>query len=179
LDRSTSINDQHPTVVRFEYTVDGRHYEQSSSGLDDRLLALAPGQALPIEISRWNPELARVSGTTRAVVGYGGLFVLLFPLIGLTLLGLTVRARRRAIRAFVHGRPVTAAVTFTGHDRSVEMNGRNPFKVAWQFLADDGRLYTGALSAMDPTTLEMLANAVEIVVLYDPANPRANTAFIA
>jgi hypothetical protein len=103
--------------------------------------------------------------------------VLLFPVAGLLLLGLTVRALRRGRRAYTCGEPVLATVTSAGFDRKTRINGKNPFKVAWEFQVA-GDSFKGSLSAMDPAALAAFADQREVVVLYDPAGPAANMLWI-
>jgi hypothetical protein len=177
LDRSTRINGRHPTEVRFAYTIDGEVHETSSSAVDQRLAALFPGQQVVVEVAPFYPAWARVSGTTRSWTGYFGLFTVLFPAIGALLLLMAVRSRRRAIRAFVRGEPTVAKVVYAGPDRSVEINGRHPFQVVWQFQVD-GTTYEGSVSSMDVFLIQPLSRASELVVLYDRDDPRASTVYL-
>ena len=103
--------------------------------------------------------------------------MLLFPAVGLGLAGAAVRSRRRAVRAFTIGQPALARVTYAGKDASTEINGRNPFKLAWEFEVD-GRTYPGDLSTMEKHSLGGLETMKEVVVLYDPAEPGANTLWV-
>jgi hypothetical protein len=177
LDRSTRINGRHPTQVRFTYTVDGREHEAQSSAVDHRLLSLAPGNSVPIEVAAIRPGWARVAGTTRSWTGYFGLFTLIFPVIGGALAVSAVRSRQRAVRAFTHGTPALARVVFSGLDTSVSLNGRHPFKVVWQFQVD-GKTHEGSVSTMDSFLIEPLTRAADLIILYDPADPRANTVYL-
>jgi hypothetical protein len=141
------------------------------------LTALQPGDEIPIEVAPFHPAWARVSGTTRSWTGYFGLFTVLFPSIGALVLVTAIRSRRRAIRAFTRGTPTVAKVVFSGQDRSVHINGRHPFQVVWQFQVD-GKTYEGSVSSMDVFLIQPLSEATELIVLYDPADPRANTVFL-
>ena len=172
------INGRNPTLIRFAYTVDGRRYEGESSTLDGTLIGEArPEASIPIQISSVNPQWARVAGSTRSMFGYGGLFVLLFPILGLVLAFFAVRSNRREIRAFVHGEAARAKVVFFGADRSVQINGRNPIRLNWEFRVAES-IYSGSLSSMSMLALEDLGKAEEIVVLYDPADPAVNTVWV-
>jgi hypothetical protein len=178
VDRSVKINGRNPTVIRFAYSVDGRRYEGESSTLDGALIGRAqPDASIPIQVSSMNPQWARVAGSTRATFGYGALFVLLFPMLGLVLAFFAVRSNRREIRAFVHGEPARARVVFFGADRSVQINGRNPIRLNWEFRVAE-QIYAGSLSSMSMLALEDLGKREEIVVLYDPAEPTVNTAWV-
>jgi len=178
LDRSTKINGQSPTLIRFAYSVDGQRYEAESRTLDSDLIrSAAPDTTVPIQVAAVNPRWARVAGTTRSFFGYGALLVLIFPAIGFLLVGLAVRSNRRDIRAFVNGVPVAARVVRFGPDLSTRVNGRHPFQVCWEFRVEE-RIYSGSLSSMSMLALEDLGKAQELVVLYDPADPSINTAWV-
>src|SRR5438477_8179529 len=119
IDRSVTINGRHPTRIRFSYSVAGQRFEGESSTLDRELIQSARQDAsIPIQVAGLNPQWARVAGTTRSMFGYWGIFVLLFPALGLVLLGFAVRSNRREIRAFVQGTPVPAKKVFAGPDLS-------------------------------------------------------------
>ena len=178
VDRSVTSGGKHPTVIRFAYSVDGKRYQSESSTWNDAVAAQARLDAsIPIQISSLKPEWARVAGSTRASFGYGALFVLVFPAVGLLLAGLAIRSNRREIRAYVSGEPAKGKVVFYGADTSVRINGRNPFKVAWEFRVAE-RIYTGSLSSMTMLALEDLGKEQEVVVLFDPADPGVNTVWV-
>jgi hypothetical protein len=178
LDRSVRINGRNPTAIQFSYSVDGVKYQGQSSTTDRALAAQArPDDSVPIEVSGLNPRWSRVTGSTRSMLGYAGLFVLIFPLVGFLLVGFAARSNRREIRAFVHGQPVKAKRVFAGLDRSTTINGRNPFRVDWEFRVD-GSIYSGSISSMSTLALEDFAKAQELTVLYDPADPSVNTLWV-
>jgi hypothetical protein len=181
LDRSVTINGNHPTEIRFVYTVDGQRYEGRSRTMNTALLRGAqPEASVPIQVSSLNPKWARLPGTTRSLMGWFGLLFLLFPLVGGGIVFTALRAHHREVRAFVEGTPVMAKVVAFGPDYSTRINGRNPFRVRWEFRAGpEQRIYSGSLSSMSMLALEDLGKAEEIVVLYDPVDPSINTAWIA
>lgn len=178
LDRSTRINGVHPTDLRFSYRVEGVPYEAGSSTTDrDLARGLVEGASVPIEVARGAPSVARVRGTTVSTFGYGGAFTLALPFIGAFLLLAAVRSNRREIRAFTYGQPILARVVFAGPDTSIRVNGRNPFRVDWEFSVD-GRVFTGSISSMRLLQLEDLMKAKELVVVYLPDDPRVNTVYL-
>ena len=172
-----TINDRHPTRIWFHYDVDGRERSGSSSTLDRALIASAqPAAEMPIEVASLNPSWARVRGTTASYLGMFGLFLLVGPAVGAILIVFAVRSKRRKIRAFIHGQPITARVVFAGAEKLVKLNGRNPFVVRWEFTVE-GRAYKGSVSSMEQSLVAPLMKQKELTVLFVPDNPRVNTVY--
>jgi hypothetical protein len=111
------------------------------------------------------------------MLGLFGLLLFLFPAVGGLLVLLAVRSNRREIRAFVHGTPTLARVVYAGDDLSTTVNGRHPYKVAWEFRVE-GDVYEGSLTSMKLLELEPFGKAREVAVLYDPADPSCNTLYV-
>ena len=178
LEENLKVNGRHPMLIRFRYDAGGRQLEGSSRTLDRALIATAqPGTDVAIEVASLNPGWARVRGTTASIMGLWGLSFLLLPTAGAIMIFLTVRSNRREIRAFIHGQPITARVVFAGPDKRVNMNGRNPFVVRWEFTVE-GRMFKGSLSSMSRLLLNPLMQQKELTVLYAQDNPRINTAYV-
>jgi len=173
---SVRINSRHPTEVTFTYEVDGRVYQGDSNVLGVDPAALPPGAPVELEVVPSKPEWARVVGTTYSTFGYFTLFVLVFPMIGLSLLAFALLSQRRRIRAFVYGRPGLGRVLSLELNHAVRINGRHPYKLVWEFEAEGAR-YEGSLSSMEREPLETLVQEGHVVVLYDPARPRVNTVY--
>ena len=175
IDYHTRINGQHPTRIAFSFTADGVEHSGDSGTRDPAIIqAATAGATVRVEYVGWNPGWARVEGTSYSALGMFGLIFLIFPLLGVTFTTIAVRSNRREIRAFRHGSPITARVTFAGPDTRTRINGRNPFKVEWQFQVD-GKPYTGSISSMKTALLDGIRDKQQIIVLYDPANPNINT----
>ena len=178
VDTSTTINDEHPTVLAFSYRVNDREYTGNCSTRNGEIIdAAQPGSAHPVQVAKLNAGWARLPGTTYSWIGYYGLIALLFPAIGAAILGFTIRSNRREIRAFRLGQPIMARVVSRGENISVSMNGRHPFMIAWEFKVND-EIYSGSLSSMSLLAIEDLMNRDEVPVLYDPENPNINTVFV-
>lgn len=177
LARDVRINGRHPTRITFSYRAhDGERLGTSATLDADVAAALLPGAPVALEVAE--PGLARLRGLTLSMFGYGGLFVLLFPLLGVGLVAAAVRSNRREKRAFVEGTAAIAEVTFSGADRSTKINGRHPFLVEWQFVADDGQTCRGKLSSMERTHLDAVFGVPRIPVLYLREDPSVNTVYI-
>ena len=162
------------TKVRFQYEAGGTRWtgEAVSS-------AIRPGQAGPIEVeyAALNPAWGRPARGTYAPFGYLGGLSLLVPLAGGCLLLAALRGQRRGARVFTHGFPALARVTFRGQDHAVKVDGRHPFLIRWEFMAGD-RVCKGSLRSVELLDVKAFGEAEQVVVLYDPADPRANTLFV-
>lgn len=177
LQTNVRINHRYPTEIRFRCTAGGVGYESTSSTLDGELVARAtPGARVEAEVL---PSLAvgRVKGTTYAMMGYFGLLFFLHPIVGAVVAFVAVRSNRRESWAFVHGTAVRGRVVRREEDRHSRMNRRRPWIVGWEFEVD-GQRYEGSLSHMDKAELERAIPTDEVVVLYDPERPGANTAYV-
>lgn len=177
LNRSVTINGEHPVRTTFRYTFSGQTYDGSSSAIGDPIRDM--DAEMEVEVAAGHPSWARVRGTRYAtfpiwVLGIVGVF----PTVGVLLVFFAVRSNRRETRAYSHGIAALGQVTFAGEDLSTSINGRHPFQVQWSFEAEDGRSYEGSLSHMKREALGPLAGAKEIIVLYDRFEPKSNTVYL-
>lgn len=174
--RNEKVLGQRPWYLTYAYEVDG-------GSLTDRRTVLeeppAAGEPIEVEYATARPQWSRWAGTTRNAFGWGwglgpgGVIATLGALFLFT----AVRSNRREVRAFVHGRPALARVVFRGEDPSVEVNRRHPVVLRWEFRSPAGEPVQGSLSSMDPADLAPF-DGDEVIVLYDPADPRCNTLFV-
>jgi hypothetical protein len=175
--RSEKILGQRPWYVTYDYQVGG-------VTLTDRRTVLSepPARGAPIEIeyATARPQWSRWAGTTRNAFGWGwGILPgLVVAALGASSMLAAVRSNRREVRAFVHGHPVLARVTFRGEDLGTELNRRHPWVLRWEFRSPTGEVVPGSISSMDASELEAFATAEEVVVLYDPGDPRCSTLYV-
>ena len=180
LDRSVSINDEHPTYLQYVYRWDDQDHVGRGYSMDSAVLARAtPDATVTVVVSPFLPSVSRIEGTTVGPFGYFGLF----PLVlsggaGLAAMLLAWRSNRREIRAFIHGQAILGRVVYAGVDQSTKVNGRHPYKVDWDFTID-GRTYRGRLVSMDPAPLESYFGGGKVPVLYVADDPSANTLYVA
>lgn len=172
------INGANPHEVTFRFDYGGKPHTAMSTSTSDSFAELEPGDSVPIELLPSSPELARIKGATSSSFGLTAAFVLLFPVAGFILTVKVVLENQREIRAHRVGVPIMATVVSRGLDTSTSVNEKHPFTITWELLVN-GKRYTGKLSHMDESMLADLGLNGEIVVLYDPKNPRVNTAYIA
>jgi hypothetical protein len=178
VDLSVRINREHPTRVQVAFVHAGERHEAEVGTLDEELLGDAgPGDTVTLEVFPPHPAWARLEGATANLMGYGAVFVLLFPLLGALFAGWAVRGNRREKAAFRHGEAAWARVTHSGQDTTTKVNGRHPWQVRWE-LTVEGRTYRGGLSSMDPDDLRGLLGEEHVTVLYLREAPHVNTAWL-
>jgi len=173
-DPGVKVNGQRPTRVRFRYEAGGTQWTGESNSLSIR-----PGQSGPVQVeyASLNPAWGRLTGETYATFGYLGALSLILPLLGGLITIRAVRSNRREIRAFTTGIPALARVTFRGLDHSTKVNGRHPFLMRWEFMTDKG-VFKGSISSLNLVDVKVFGEADQVVVLYDPTDPKANTIFV-
>lgn len=105
-----------------------------------------------------------------------GLFMVLFPMIhlaiGLGLLIVPLRGRAKRRELVQQGSIAVATIVDTGYNRKVKINGRNPYKIAFDFEVD-GRSYSGKRSTMNKAVTRHSTND-RIWVIYNPEDPSNN-----
>ena len=103
----------------------------------------------------------------------GGIFFALFPLIhlvvGLVLLLIPLRNRARRQRIYRHGEVTMARIDAVGYDRSLTVNGENPYEVVWTFDID-GHRYHDKRSTFS-TDAQRFRPGDPIWIIYDPFDP--------
>ena len=106
----------------------------------------------------------------------GGWFFAAFPMIhlsvGLGLLTYALRGRSERRRIVAEGHVALGRIESTGRNRRVKINGRNPYKMDYEFEVD-GRTFRGSHSTMDEAIKAHRLHD-RIWVLYDPADPSKN-----
>lgn len=155
--------------VRVDFVVDGQHYVTESSA-SKRLLGpeAVQGRAV-VQYLPSDPDVARVRGGTRSHLGPRGLVVFGVTLIGLVLVPLARRSKRRRERVFREGVPVQAQVV--SFDRVYGSRYQSQYwRLRWEFRAD-GHVRGGALHADRESLLRPFADAGEVTVLMLPGEP--------
>jgi Predicted membrane protein len=177
LETSYEINGAHPTRIGFAYQDLGvRREAQSYTTRPSVLGSLEVGGPVEIEHLPGSAGVARVVGTTVGPLGPAVAFVLIFPLAGAALLGWAIQMNQRQVRAYRSGRAVRGLVRSRGVDETVSSNGEHPTKIVWEFQVD-GRPYQGELSSFEHMMLRQVVPTDEVVVVYDPAEPKHNTLY--
>jgi hypothetical protein len=172
---NVEVNDVHPVEIKYHYEVSGERYDGASYTTRSDIMTIATiGASIPVEIVPSLPSWSRMKGTTSAKMGFAGVFIFIFPLVGAALFGWAVRSNRRETRAFRDGVATKGLVIKRGEDTTTEINDKHPFEVVWEFHVD-GTNYKGKLAHMSREILQRAVPSDEVTVLYDPRDPQANT----
>ena len=122
------------------------------------------GVAIPIVLTGITLFVARQSGDASMA-----LFPLIHLTIGVAMLWYVVGRRRRWHDIYRHGTVTMAVVDGVGYDRSVRVNGQNPYELAWSFEVD-GHTYNDKKSSFDDRVLTFTPGD-RLWVIYDPDDP--------
>ncbi|WP_156041429.1 DUF3592 domain-containing protein [Chondromyces apiculatus] len=96
---------------------------------------------------------------------------------GFALLLLASYGNRREEKAFREGLPAKGRVLMRGLNDGSSFHGVPPFEVVWEFEAH-GVTHQGRLSHVDRALVERALPGEVVTVLYDPADPSANTVWV-
>jgi hypothetical protein len=96
-----------------------------------------------------------------------------FLLVGILVLGSGYRGLRARRPTFASGTPVIGTVTTL-------VTNRGSTTLRWTFTDETGRPFNGSLSTRQPALLgeRFRGSAADIVVLYDPMNPKRNIVWL-
>lgn len=157
--RGTPIYEHH-----FKFSFGGAEYAGTSyctgGGLRDN-------QHVTVEFPAGKPDLSRIQGMRRAMFGPFVIFVFIFPLIGLTLVAVTLRTGKKNIFLLANGE--SAQARNTGKEPThTRVNNRTVYKVWFEFTDRSGGLQKTSTRTSTPEKLE--GRAFE-PLFYDVNNP--------
>lgn len=169
---NTSENDQTIYEVDYLYTVDGREYRGASFGTS---AYFDPGEPVSVEYLVDDPGSSRIEGMRRYRFSWWAIFVIIFPAIGLGIVGFGIRDGRRSIHILTHGRPTMGRMV-SKQTTGVESDDVPQYEVFFEYTDDQGRTGKGSIKTYDLSTVE---DDERERLLYDPANPASIVAFDA
>jgi hypothetical protein len=148
----------------YRFTHDGQDIKGVSYGTG---MQRRPGTTVTIEISPGNLNRSRIQGMRTQPVGPWVAFVLLFPMIGLVMMGIGLRHGFKATRLLTQG--------LVGRGRLIDkkatntsFNDQRVYQFTFEFEDTDG--YTHRATAKTHH-LSMLEDEAEEPLLYAPADP--------
>ncbi|BDG02922.1 hypothetical protein [Anaeromyxobacter oryzae] len=125
------------------------------------------GSAVLVEYRTDDPAVSRIAGMRRAPFGPGTSFVLIFPIVGGTLVAFSLRSGCRAIRLLQHGR--LALGTLVGKElTNVRVNRRTVAKLRFAIATETGARHEVVVKTH---LTERLEDDARERILYDPARP--------
>ena len=166
-----SVNDRQVYRVRYQFrTLEGQ--EKSGASYFSQSVPDV-GDELPIRYRGRHPDWNRAEQGTIDPFGWSGLFTILFPAIGLVMIGFMIRSRRRWLRLLREGQFAMAKVRDLKPTGVVVM-GETIYRVAIDFKGDQAPASTAANVRGGDVRIarEYLANDEPIAVLFDPADRR-------
>jgi hypothetical protein len=158
-----SIDDE--TVYAYEY-----HYQVNGASIGGVSYYAGGCTTGPVTVEylNSNPEISRIEGTRRGVVGPLGSLVAVVPAFALGLIVFGWRKGMRRIKLLRVGVPATGRVV-EKHATNSETMGRTNYRVVVAFTGRDGREGHTTIVTNHPEALE---EGTGSLVLHDPANPR-------
>lgn len=169
-----SVNDRQVYRVRYRFrTLEGQ--EKSGASYFSQSVPEV-GDELPIHYRGRHPDWNRAEQGTIDPFGWFGLFTILFPAIGLIMIGFMIRSRRRWLRLLREGQFAMARVRDLNPTGTVVM-GETIYRVTLDFEGDQATEATEANVRGDDVRLsrEYQASNEPIAVLFDPADRRRLT----
>ena len=154
------------TIYRNVYTftaADGSQHEGASYATGKQL---APGTSVTVVYVKDNPAVSRIRDMRSTLMGAWGLFILIFPLVGLVLVAASLVRSRKRLRLLRDG--ITAVGTLVDKQATnTSVNHQRVYKFTYAFTADDGGTYRATARTHETGKF----SDENEPLLYDPANP--------
>lgn len=180
-DHDADASDRDGYFLRFRYVdAAGEEHEVEEGVPRPAWLRYRPGQRVAIEYLENQPAKSRLAEN----VGHdAGVIKWVFTLLGLAFAGLGwgllvgswVGAGRRT-RLLCRGVPALGQVTGVERRLNIEINGRHPAYLTFQFTDSQGRVRSGESSLLPRAIENRWQPGDPILVLYEDDNPARNEA---
>jgi len=154
-------------IIRIAYAFagpGGRRLEGASYSLGTDVQL---GDLVRVEYAAANPENSHILGMRQAPLPPAGLFVVVFPLIGLIMVVYSLMEGIKGIR-LLRGGVLAQATLISAEPTSMSVNNRPVFRLTFDFTDTDGSLHEVTSRTTQP---ELLQDQKTEPVLYDPRNP--------
>ncbi len=157
------VNDRTVRKIGYKFTVAAVKRDGVSYSTTDNH---SVGGKTTIEYPLGDPDRSRIKGGTSSPLPIWGIFVVIFPLVGMIFFTIGFRRGRRVCRLLVEGTP--AAGELVGREKTdTEINNRPVIRFHYEFPANDGNIYAATASTHNVDTLADERQPL----LYDPRNP--------
>lgn len=152
----------------YEFTYLGEKYNGTSYATGKRK---AKGAKVKIELPKGNPDRSRIKGMRTAVFGPLAAFVVIFPSIGLCIIIAGLIKGRKTLRLLAHGKKGFGTLK-SKEATNMTINDQRVYKLTFEFVAHDGRIYEATARTHET---ELLEDDAEEPLLYDPFRPAYST----
>lgn len=125
------------------------------------------GKVVEVEYPKGKPELANIVGMRRRPFSASAIIAVIFPLIGLVILGFAVPYRLRGLRLLRSGLIANGTLT-EKEPTQMTVNKQVVYRLSFEFQASDGKKYNTTVSTHDTARLE--DEKLERL-LYSPQEP--------
>lgn len=126
-----------------------------------------PGQPVEIEYKPGDPLVSRIVGTRKAAIEAWGIFVAVFPGLGLIFMVIGLRGNLRAVRVLKTGKLARGKLV-DKQPTNTRINNRTVYRFTFEFQDEQGRSYQ--VSGKTHIT-ELLEDEELERLLYDPEHP--------
>lgn len=126
---SMTVNDSRIFEYQYEYKVENTHYLwQSYNGFN----SLEIGNSVPVEYNLSSPQYSIIKGYKNLMGGYGSLFVIIFPLIGILFL-IASLSKGITFSKIINNGVLTHGKFSHKEATSTEINGKTVYKLYFTF----------------------------------------------
>ncbi len=133
-----------------------------------------PGTTVTVEYPEGKPQYSRIKGMKRKMFGPGVLFIAIFPLVGLCLVGVSLKKSLKAIKLLKYGL-LTQGKLIGKHETNVSVNDDTVYRMTFRFRTKSGEeieastrtRFTQALEDDEKEYLLYLEKSPKTIVLMD------------
>lgn len=160
-----TINDETVLELRFSFKgIDNKEYQGRSFATGSYI---EEGTPVPVEFNADYPKYSRIEGTRYSVMGAWGLLILLFPLIGLTVLIFSVKSGFSKINILKNGIYAKGNL-IKSYETGTEINECPVYKMIFEYRDENGQTHKTSVKTTNPDVLEDDDNEK---MIYNPSNP--------
>ncbi|MCB0853316.1 MAG: DUF3592 domain-containing protein [Bacteroidetes bacterium] len=161
---NASENDVEVMKYIYEYEAAGKTYTGRGYTTGYRF---SEGQVIDIEVAADNPEDSRIQGARKEMFGWGTIFVVIFPLVGLAFILFGFRSNMKSLDLLTNGKFARGKLK-SKEPTNTRINEQTVYKYTFEFEADNGRTY----EAIGKTHIYSLLEDEETErLIYAPNDP--------
>jgi len=165
IDSSKHGEDTPVYAIHYAFTgTDGAEYKGVSFNTGKQF---DEGQTVTVEHLQDNPQVSRIKGMRRKPIGFFGLSIVTFPLIGIFFITIGIRKGVKANRLLALGEQTTGRLK-SKEKTNTKVNNKPVYKLTFEFNTPEGMTYEAIAKTHDTAKLE---DQTEEPLLYDSTHP--------